>query len=68
MKYDATVYTVTVELKDKGDGTLEVTKKIDNGGALKFENEQLNVETSVTIGGVKVARHGDKRCRRKLHI
>lgn len=53
VKYDATVYTVTVELKDKGDGTLEVTKKIDNGGALKFENEQLNVETSVTIGGVK---------------
>ena len=30
-----------------------MTKKIDNGGALKFENEQLNVETSVTIGGVK---------------
>ena len=54
VKYDATVYTVTVELKDKGDGTLEVTKKIDNGGALKFVNEQLNVETSVTIGGVKV--------------
>ena len=53
VKYDATVYTVTVELKDKVDGTLEVTKKIDNGGALKFENEQLNVETSVTIGGVK---------------
>ena len=53
VKYDATVYTVTVELKDKGDETLEVTKKIDNGGALKFENEQLNVETSVTIGGVK---------------
>ena len=54
VKYDETVYTVTVELKDKGDGTLEVTKKIDNGGALKFVNEQLNVETSVTIGGVKV--------------
>ncbi len=53
VKYDTTVYTVTVELKDKGDGTLEVTKKIDNGGALEFENEQLNVETSVTIGGVK---------------
>ena len=54
VKYDGTVYTVTVELKDKGDGTLEVTKKINNGGALKFVNEQLNVETSVTIGGVKV--------------
>ena len=54
VKYDATVYTVTVELKDKGDGTLEVMKKIDNGGALKFVNERLNIETSVTIGGVKV--------------
>jgi pilin isopeptide linkage protein/LPXTG-motif cell wall-anchored protein len=54
VKYDATVYTVTVELKDNGDGTLKVTKKIDNGGELKFVNEQLNVETSVTIGGVKV--------------
>ena len=55
VKYDdATVYTVTVSLKDKGDGTLEVTKEIDNGGELKFVNEQLNVETSVTIGGEKV--------------
>ena len=53
VKYDATVYTVTVDLKDKGDGTLEVTKKVSGGGALKFVNEQLNVETSVTIGGVK---------------
>ena len=54
VKYDdATVYTVKVELKDKGDGTLEVTKEINNGGELKFVNEQLNVETSVTIGGVK---------------
>ncbi len=52
--YDGTVYTITVELKDNGDGTLEVTKKIDNDGALKFVNEQRNVETSVTIGGVKV--------------
>ena len=54
MKYDATVYTVTVSLEDNGDGTLKVTKKIDNGGSLKFVNEQLNVETSVTIEGVKV--------------
>ena len=54
VKYDATVYTVTVSLEDNGDGTLKVTKKIDNGGALKFVNEQLNVETSVTIEGVKV--------------
>ena len=46
--------TVTVSLEDNGDGTLKVTKKIDNGGALKFVNEQLNVETSVTIEGVKV--------------
>ena len=59
VKYDATVYTVTVELKDKGDGTLEVTKKIDNGGTLKFENEQLNVETSITLGGVKVLKGKD---------
>ena len=54
VKYDATVYTVTVELKDNGDGTLEVTKTVDNGGELKFVNEQLNVETTVTIGGEKV--------------
>ena len=54
VKYDATVYTVTVSLEDNGDGTLKVTKKIDNGGSLKFVNEQLNVETSVTIEGVKV--------------
>ena len=54
VKYDATVYTVKVSLKDKGDGTLEVTKEINNGGELKFVNEQLNVETSVKLGGVKV--------------
>ena len=58
VKYDATVYTVTVSLEDNGDGTLKVTKKIDNGGALKFVNEQLNVETSVTIGGEKVLKGG----------
>ena len=54
VKYDEKVYTVTVTLADNGDGTLSVTKKIDNGGALKFVNEQMNVETSITIGGVKV--------------
>ena len=58
VKYDATVYTVTVSLEDNGDGTLKVTKKIDNGGALKFVNEQLNVETSVTIGGEKILKGG----------
>ena len=54
VKYDQTVYTVTATLEDNGDGTLNVTKKIDNGGELKFVNEQMNVETSITIGGVKV--------------
>ncbi len=54
IKFDETVYTVTVTLEDNGDGTLKVTKSIDNGGVLKFVNEQLNVETSITIGGVKV--------------
>jgi pilin isopeptide linkage protein len=55
VKYDdATVYTVKVELEDNGDGTLKVTKTVSGGGELKFVNEQLNVETSVTIGGVKV--------------
>ncbi|MEE1163672.1 MAG: FctA domain-containing protein, partial [Lachnospiraceae bacterium] len=54
VKYDNTVYTVTVTLKDNNDGTLSVEKKIDNGGKLKFVNEQLNVNTSITLGGVKV--------------
>ena len=54
VKYDNTVYTVTVTLKDNYDGTLSVEKKIDNGGKLKFVNEQLNVNTSITLGGVKV--------------
>ena len=54
VKYDTTVYTVTVSLKDKGNGELEVTKKIDNGGKLKFVNEQLDVEASIVIGGVKI--------------
>ena len=54
VKYDNTVYTVTVTLKDNDDGTLSVEKKIDNGGKLKFVNEQLNVNTSITLGGVKV--------------
>ena len=53
VKYDETVYTVTVSLEDNGDGTLKVTKEIDNGGELKFVNEQLNIETSIVIGGVK---------------
>ena len=59
VKFDETVYTVTVELADNGDGTLKVTKKIDNGGALKFVNEQMNVETSITISGVKVLKGKD---------
>ena len=59
VKYDTTVYTVTVSLKDKGNGELEVTKKIDNGGKLKFVNEQLDVETSIEIGGVKVLKGRD---------
>ncbi|HAB94338.1 MAG TPA: hypothetical protein DCF49_06190, partial [Lachnospiraceae bacterium] len=59
VKYDETVYTVTVTLADNGDGTLSVTKKIDNGGALKFVNEQMNVETSITIRGVKVLKGKD---------
>ena len=59
VKYDKTVYTVTASLADNGDGTLSVTKKIDNGGALKFVNEQMNVETSITIGGVKVLKGQD---------
>ena len=54
VNYDPTVYTVTVSLKDKGNGELEVTKEIDKGGELKFVNEQLDVETSIEIGGVKV--------------
>ena len=54
VKYDNTVYTVTVTLKDNDDGTLSVEKKIDNGGKLKFVNEQLNVNTSIKLGGVKV--------------
>ena len=55
VKYDdATVYTVKVELEDNGDGTLKVTKTVSGGGELKFVNEQLNVETTVTIGGEKV--------------
>ena len=58
VKYDATVYTVSVNLEDNGDGTLKVTKKISGGGALKFVNKQLNVETSVNIGGVKVLEGG----------
>ena len=59
VKFDETVYTVTVELADNGDGTLKVTEKIDNGGALKFVNEQMNVETSITIGGVKILKGKD---------
>ena len=59
VKFDETVYTVTVELADNGDGTLKVTEKIDNGGALKFVNEQMNVETTITIGGVKVLKGKD---------
>ena len=58
VEYDKTVYTVTVDLADNGDGTLKVTKKIDNGGELVFTNKQLNVQTSIKLGGIK----------RKLHI
>ena len=54
VKYDPAVYTVTVSLKDKGNGELEVTKEIDKGGELQFVNEQLDVETSIEIGGVKI--------------
>ena len=54
VKYDQTIYTVTVSLKDKGNGELEVTKEIDKGGKLKFVNEQLDAETAIEIGGVKV--------------
>ena len=59
VKYDQTIYTVTVSLKDKGNGELEVTKEIDNGGKLKFVNEQLEAETSIEIGGVKVFKGQD---------
>ena len=55
--YDERVYTVTVSLKDSEDGTLEVTKEIDQGGELKFVNEnhhkEVNPKTSITLGGVK---------------
>ena len=60
VKYDNTVYTVTVTLKDNDDGTLSVTKEIEKPQSifkakeLKFVNEQLNVNTSITLGGVKV--------------
>ena len=59
VSYDETIYTVTVDLADNGDGTLKVTEKIDNGGKLKFVNEQRNVETSITISGVKVLKGKD---------
>ena len=52
VEYDKTVYTVTVDLADNGDGTLKVTKKIDNGGELVFTNKQLNVQTSIKLGGI----------------
>ena len=53
VKYDETIYTITVTLKDNGKGKLDVTKVIDNGGKLKFVNEQRSAETSITLGGVK---------------
>ena len=53
MKYDETIYKITVTLKDNGKGKLDVTKVIDNGGKLKFVNEQRSAETSITLGGVK---------------
>ena len=59
VEYDKTVYTVTVDLADNGDGTLKVTKKIDNGGELVFTNKQLNVQTSIKLGGIKVLKGKD---------
>ena len=59
IEYDKTVYTVTVDLADNGDGTLKVTKKIDNGGELVFTNKQLNVQTSIKLGGIKVLKGKD---------
>ena len=57
--FDETVYTVTVTLADNGDGTLNVTKKIDQGGAAKFVNERKDANTSITLGGVKVLKGQD---------
>ena len=36
-----------------------MTKKIDNGGELVFTNKQLNVQTSIKLGGIKVLKGKD---------
>ena len=59
VRYDSNNYTVTVKLADNGDGTLNVEKEISGEGVLKFVNEQLNVNTSITLGGVKMLKGKD---------
>lgn len=48
VKYDATVYTVTVGLKDNGDGTLEV-KGSENG--ITYDRKVYTVKVTVTDNG-----------------
>ena len=54
--YDDTVYNVTAFVKDKGDGTLEVTWQVADSrdSLVPFENTYTAADTTVTLGGAKV--------------
>jgi len=53
MTYDDTVYTITVEVTDNGDGTLTAVKTVD-GGEIVFNNVYDAVDATVVLEGSKV--------------
>ncbi len=52
VEYDETEYTVTVEISDNGDGTLDVTVTSENAESLDFENDYTATGT-LDLSGMK---------------
>lgn len=55
--YDSSVYTVTAEVTDNGDGTLSVKYSTENDDVV-FSNVYTPAKTSVVVGAAKVLKNG----------